>query len=329
MERRVFLGVAAASSIPLPGLGEPRHRAPEPPLERPGPVDDMDAYVAKVDEGMARIGRWSITANHPEFQGDREATDALARSAMQTLYLTGMFGDLPRAQQLHPGMQERMWTALPLMDDALDRMNAFLDARTDDELSRVQEALRRDGSLGERVGDALVAEAARCGTSAWRCQQVRGMVNQAAWRLANQPPELLIGEYRAKIERVDGSDVAAAARERWLTAKVGEGVFWARAAAEPRVLAVDAVADTAQSARDRTIARGLKAMGIGVLIFGVGALIAVSSGNALEGAGPIGLVVGTVGAIWFLVGFLILLAGLVMAGDNPKTSKNPPSGAPR
>ncbi len=329
MDRRAFLGVAAASSVPLPAVPKrgPGRPLPPPPLARPGPVDDMDAYLTTVDEGMRRIAAWSITADHPDFAGDREATDALARSAMQTLYLTGMFGDLPREQQLHPGMQERMWAALPLMDDALDRMNVFLDDRTDDELARVHRALSGATGVSERIGERLAAEAARCGTSPWRCQQLRAIVSQAGWRLANQPPELLIGEYRSKIERVDGSDIAAAARERWLAGKVGEGVFWARAALEPTGrLGLDAVADTATSTRDKRIARGVKAMGIGVLIFGVGALIAASSGNALEGAGPAGLVIGTVGAIWFLVGLVILLGGLSTPGPAPAPSK---SGAPR
>jgi hypothetical protein len=153
------------------------------------------------------------------------------------------------------------------------------------------------------------------------------MVSQAAWRLAHQPPSLMLDEYRSKMERVDGSDIAAAARERWLGAKVGEGVFWARVAAEERgAPAVAAVADPATSNRDRTIARGLKGMGIGLLIFGVGAVLASSGQSALEGIGPVGLVVGTVGAIWFLVGFLILLVGLLTPGEKPAQPVQP---APR
>ena len=55
----------------------------------------MTAYVERVDTGMARISQWSLADSFPEFSGDPVLLDALGRKSMQTLYMTGMFGDLP------------------------------------------------------------------------------------------------------------------------------------------------------------------------------------------------------------------------------------------
>ena len=306
MDRRTLLEAGALSGMTF--TIKPRAARPEvpPPVSRPGPVDDMDAYLARVDAGMERIGRWSVTAGYPHFTGDREATDALARSAVQSLYLTGMFGDLPPAQQAHPGMQERMWAALPLMDDALERMHGFLASRTDADLARVQAALRSDEHVADRIADAFDAEAAATGVSDWRRQQVRGMISLAAWRMTHQPPALIVDEYQGKIARVDASDIAAAARRRWMDSRLGAGLFWDRARhSSDGILTARDLAEGPRSLREQRIARGLKAMGIGLVIFGLGAGIA-SSQDDISGW----VVVATVGAVWFIVGFFILLVGL-------------------
>lgn len=321
MDRRAFLQATSMSSLTLAHVGARAEAPPVPPVPRPGRVDDMDAYLARVDAGLERIGRWSVTADFPAFSGDREAADTLAGSALQTLFITGMLGDLPEDQQQHPGMQERVWAALPRMDDACDRMHAFLSSKTADELSRVQAALRGPDGIAKRVIDALDVEAERTGVSAWRRQQLRDIASAAAWRLANQPPSLVIDEYREKIERVDASDIAAEARRRWLASRVGEELFWSRADAGSHVTTA-ALANSAQSRRERRIARGAKVMGIGLLIGGLGVALAVGGEN---GTGVAGLVVATVGAVFFLVGLITLIVGLATPGD-PATSpsESPP-----
>jgi len=321
MDRRAFLGVGAASGLALATPTAGAQPTAAPAIPRPGPVGDMDAYVARVDAGMERITRWSLTADHPEFAGDREATDTLARSAIQTLYLTGMLGDLPLEQQQHAGMQERIWANLPLMDDALDRMHDFLASRTEADLARVQAALRSPEGVAERIADALDEQATLTGVSAWRRRQVRDTIGLAAWRLAHQPPALIVDEYQGKIERVDASDIAAEARQRWLASKVGEHLFWTRAGAAGGLVSTGAIADSARSTRDRRIARGAKAMGIGILIFALGAglIAAGASGDEIGGVAAAGLITATVGSVWFLVGLIILLVGIATPGDAAAT----------
>lgn len=314
MDRRRFLEVGATSGLTLAATPHGAAANPERAVPRPGPVPDMDAYLARVDAGMARIGAWSVTAAVPNFAGDSAETDALARSALQALFLTGMIGDLPLEQQFHPGMQERAWAAVPLMDDALERMDHFIGSRSGAELARAQAALRGGDVVADRVADALDREAALSGVSAWRRQQLRGMVRQAAWRLANQPPELLIDEYRDKISKVDGSDIAAELRRRIADGRVSERIFWDRAPAGGVVSAGDVV-QRPRTQRERRIARGSRAMGIGLLIFLGSVGIGVIGGENSDGTLAVALIGGTVGAIWFLIGFLILLAGLATPGN--------------
>jgi len=324
MDRRAFLDAGAMSGLLLATPRRSADPAHAPPLPRPGPVDDMEAYLQRIDAGMERIGAWSVTSAYPHFTGDREATDALARSALQTLFLTGMLGDLPLEQQVHPGMQERMWAALPLMDDAFDRMHDYLDSRTPADLERVQAALRGSDDVAERVADALDAEAERTGVSAWRRQQVRATLALAAWRMTTQPPALIIDEYQDKIDRVDGSDIAAEARRRWLTARVSEQLFWARVDAAPGGPTARAMlTDRAQSQRERRIAKGARGMGIGLLIFAGGAALTAAGAGNNEGVTAFGLITATVGSIWFLIGFINLLIGLGTPDDAPAT--NPPA----
>ncbi len=43
-------------------------------------MPDMDPYLARIDAGMAHIGRTSITAQYPNWRGDRDSADALFRT---------------------------------------------------------------------------------------------------------------------------------------------------------------------------------------------------------------------------------------------------------
>jgi hypothetical protein len=337
MDRRAFVQAGAVSGLALAVAPTAAPAQFKPTIPRPGPVDDMDAYLARVDEGMERIGRWSVTADHPGFSGDREATDTLARTAMQTMFLTGMLGDLPVEQQLHPGMQERLWAALPTMDEALDRSREFLTTRTDEEMARVQAALRGPHRAAERVADALDEQAELTGVSPWRREQLRGMVTLAGWRLANQPPDLMVSEYLEKIDRVDPSDIALEAKKRWLAAQVGERLFWARADAADGVVTPHTLGDQPSSPRERMIARGAKGMGIGILIFAAGAGLVALGGSGSSGGGNeigsapvvVGLITGTVGAVWFIIAFFTLLIGLMMRNEpDHVTQPEPRPGRP-
>jgi hypothetical protein len=246
----------------------------------------MDAYLARIDEGMSRLGRWSSVDYVPLGIARASEDDALGRSALQALFLTGMVGDLPIQAQTHDGVQERVERAMPILDTATESMTEFLRSRGASDLAVVQTALRDHGA-GARIIGQLDREAASLGLSEWRREQTRTIFANAEWRLRNQPPGLLVSEYVDKVDRIVAADVRGEAAAQELATRVAEEAFWRADAGRRR----------------RRINRGAKVMGFGVLAFAGGA--AIVAGGAFPG-----VFVMTVGAIMVLVGLVILLVGL-------------------
>ncbi|MGH9662710.1 MAG: hypothetical protein ACRD96_29435 [Bryobacteraceae bacterium] len=259
----------------------------------------MTAYLDRFDLGVGRIEDWSISSSFPDFQGDASLLDSLGRKSMKTLYATGMFCDLPIECQVHPGMQDRMWAIQPTMDESIAGITNLLGRQAPRDLARVQSALRERPVFLSQVTESLDAEAARSGLSDARRHQFRTQMMQVGWRLQHQPPSLLVNEYLVKVEKVSASDIQAEARQRWLAAKVGERAFW----------------QVEQSKRHRRINKGLRTMGIGVLIFGASALLIAATANGGGVGVGIGLVGATVGSIFILVGLIMLLVGAATPGD--------------
>jgi hypothetical protein len=293
MQRRDFLAAIAASAA-AGGLTPDPVAALEPGVVETA-TEDMDAYCARVDAGLKRIASWEPTAGTALVPAEREQLDTLARNAFQTMFLTGMLGDLPLDRQLHHGIQDRLDRAMPLFDEANGGMQAFLASRTDDDLARVQSALKEAG-MRAALRDAIVSEARLSGVSPSRQRQLHGMLDDVTWRLAHQPPQLLIGEYLDKVRKAEDTDVEAESRQRKLIERLGEDAFWQ--AAE-------------KSTRDKRIARGAKVMGIGLVVFGLSAAIVAA------GAFP-AVFAATVGVIMMLVGLIILIVGLLTPGPAPK-----------
>ncbi len=300
MDRRGFLrhGAVGASGLVAGDALRPERR-PVAGRVKAMPTDDMDAYLVKIDEGASRLLRWPLADRLPALKQPGFDGEDLARKAMHSLFITGMFGDLPPEQQVHPGMQDRMWDAGEAMDAALDGMTSFLESRTPADLVEVRRALNDRPELLHEIIDTIDHEAELSGVSEPRRAQLRAMFTETGWRLRSQAPELMIDEYLDKVEKVVASDVEDAARQRWLAAKMGEEVFW----------------QAQESLRKRRINRGLKAMGIGALLFLAGlALVSASDSDVTDDDGDallwLGLVPGiTGGSILFVAGLVILLVG--------------------
>lgn len=304
MDRRRFLeaGTASAASLLAASACMPAMRLSE--RRASAAPDDMDAYLARIDEGMARIGRWSSADHAPLLVAGSAESDTLGRVALQSLYMTAMVGDLPVPAQMHAGIQERVERAMPVFDLASDSMAAFLRSREQDDLAIVQAALRDHGA-GARIIDLLDAEAASLGVSEWRREQTRSIYANSEWRLRNQPPSLLVSEYLDKVDRLSAADLRTEAAAQSLGARVAEEAFW-QADRDPR---------------SRRISRGARTMGYGLLTFaGGGAIVAA-------GAFP-GVFVMTVGAIMMIVGLVILLVGLATRSA-PKAPVDSATARPR
>lgn len=311
MQRRDFLALCTAPAVAAGSgtnaFGASFGLAPSFPL---APPPDMEAYLARVDAGLERIGRWPPAVGGAASAGDPDSAAALARGSVQAIFLTGMLGDLPVDRQLDPGMQERIFRSMPLFDDVTDGMSGFLASRTRQDFDHVQAVLREPGASGRLIA-ALDAEAELTGVSAPRRAQTRQLLQQVTWRLANQPPALLVGECLGKVEKVTATDVQSEARQRHLAARVGEKAFWTlQERAAPPTGGGTTPAQGTKGGR-----RGAKTLGIGLILFVAGAAaVAASESDAVVG---VGLVAGTVGVVMILVGLVMLLLG----PPKPKTEK--------
>lgn len=307
MDRRDFIkrGAAGASGIVAGGSRVHPLEGVEPPNSKVFPPDDMETYLATIDEGVSRLSQWPLAERFPGLRDGDFDGESMARKTLLSLYMAGMFGDLPVENQLHPGMQDRLWAAQPAMDEALAEMTDFVHRQTPEQLARVRMTLQTRPDVLRDISRMVDTEAERVGVSEARRAQLRAMFTDVGWRIENQPPGLIVDEYVSKVERVTASDIEDAARQRWLTARYGEEIFW----------------QAEESLRQRRISRGLKAMGIGALLFLAGvALVSASGGDVTSNDNDallwIGLVPGiTAGSIFFVVGFIILLVGAMTPGE--------------
>jgi len=320
MERREFMNVGAAGASAFMILGGAAWAtAPTSPGDgaRTTAVPDMDQYLARMDSGLDSIASWSPSSACPEFAGDRQGADELGRKALKTLYVTAMFADLPESARRHPGVQERVLKALPEMDEATSSVADYLGSRTPEQLERAQRALRDSRNPAMEMLESLDEQAARAGVSTSRRIQTRRIMTEAAWRLRNQPPALVIRETLDKVDKVSASDVSLEARRDLVAARAGEKLFWnqqqRQAGVGPGGSAGDSTGTAERHARGTLAGRGAKTMGIGILVGGVAA-----AGTA-AGAFPLVFVV-TVGALMFLIGLIMLLIGLA-TDSTPQTSE--------
>ena len=303
MDRRNFIKRGAVGATGFVAGTRPEGLAgAEVPKVPPLSTDEMESYLEKVDEGSSRILQWPL-AERLGIAGELEPErEELARKAVFSLYMAGMFGDLPVENQLHPGMQDRMWDAAPTMDEALDGLTEFLVAQPAESLETVRSALHGRPEVAHRIITLVDEEAERSGVSEPRRAQLRAIFNDTGWRLANQPPSLIVDEYVGKVQKVTASDVKELARERWLLSRFGEEVFW----------------QAQESARQRRISSGLRNMGIGVALF-AGGLLLVNIGDTdgdISAIQWIGLIPGiTGGSVLFVIGFFTLVAGLLTSDD--------------
>jgi len=305
MDRRDFLrvgasgllisGVSSCASLPKLRLG------PSPDT----PMPDMDAYLKQVDSGMETIAAWSPSRNAQWYGDDGAALDELARKSLRTLYMTGMLGDLPPKAQIHPGMQERVWAVMPEMDEAVAGMERYLATRSEEEMARVQLALRSPSNHGMTIAQAIDEHAALCGVSQSRRMQTRVLLTDAVWRLRNQPPALTVQDTLRRVQRAGAVDPSRTAMEDLVAARVGEKLFWQQQDTDS---GGGGSSDQTQSLRRKRIAKGGRVMGIGLVVGGLAV--------ALTAAGAVPFIfVATVGAIMFLVGLIMLFVGLATPPD--------------
>jgi hypothetical protein len=192
------------------------------------PLPDMDEYIRKVDDGMKRIAEWDRRDDIPETELDKALENDLGKKALRALYMAGMFGDLPDAGQVHPGMQARIERSLPEMDEAVDAMVEYLSGLSDGDLQLAQEFLRDKTNPGMEIGQWFDEVESALGVSGRRRAQTRAFVTQIVTRMRNQPPRTVIDDFVGKVEKTRARSGSAEEVERQMIARVGKEAFFAR-----------------------------------------------------------------------------------------------------
>lgn len=338
MERRDVLKVGAlgaAATAVGSGCATVPHADTAPaggPDGGPSGGLSSDEFLSLLDRQLGYIGharfvdefvtQASGRVRAPAVQQTVSESDDAFRRMLRTLVITQGFRDLSVETQVEPAVQTRMASHMDEVDatvfDVAERL-AAIDAA---QHARVQRALRDQPDLAMRIGEAVDAHAAAAGLSGARRRQLRMMMMQTAFRLKHEAPGTLIGAYTQKVTRMrqegERSALALAVSER-----IGRQAFWAYqkrvaqapGASPPQAQPVPGAPapgtlpppQAAPSHRYTVLKVGGAMMGVGVVTFGVSALI-------LSAGGSDGFLIGiTVGSILFGLGLLFLIVGAIIA----------------
>lgn len=324
MDRRDLLRASALSSASVATLAAGGCARPASPTHMGGlslSGVDLEAFLGRFDRGLADIQTSRFVAGFTESLGERPIPEARRahvdererdfREALSSLYLTQTFRDLAPETQFHPEVQRRMLDNIHAIDASVFRMTDRLEQLGAREREEVRTTLKRHPDLAMRIAEVVDEQAAVAGLSPARRRDFRSIMTQAAFRLKNQPPGVLIDEYVRKARRATAPDGPEFRRSLELAAEAGEHYFWERG------IELTAAGPTgvrkAKSARPKAkaepgkevIMSGAILLGVGVIIFGVSAAI-VSAGWF---PGVFGL---TVGAVTFAVGLIVLIVGALI-----------------
>lgn len=262
------------------------------------------------------------------------ADEQLARQSVRALFAAGSFLDLPEEGRMHPGMQERMVSYMPEFDDTVATVTDRLRDLSEPQRRHLQRTLQKSPDLPMEIAAGLDRMARRTALSPGRRAQLRMAVTQVSWRLRKQNPSLIIDEYVDKVDRLAESPAIDARFLRQYQAILGQAVVQqvqtqanantqqtpSTTPSQPRPAEPDRRANAPRRVRkigrtpsERTVARGGKTIGLGLLVMlGGGVLTAagVESSDGLLLAGCLGM---TVGFVILLIGVLIFLVGAMQS----------------
>lgn len=316
----------------------------------PAPRDDRAAtdYLAMLDRSLELAAEMrpvhQIAAQRkpglrsPEHEQFVAGSDALFQRLVSALFITQSFRDLPPETQTHPAVQTRIASHLDEIDGTVFELTSFLSAQTGDERAQLRDALRKNPHAAMDLAELLDDHAATMGVTVERRRQLRQIMKQATFRMRTESPGALIDEYTAKVQRLRGEDGNSALALAFAR-KLGEDQFWryqqhlAQGASPgastpatpapttarrspPRATPPSAAAPRPAPAAphrpgDTAIKAGAYMLGIGVVDFGLGAVIVSNtSGGALFGIALVGGI--TIGAVLAAIGLLTLIIGALI-----------------
>lgn len=348
LDRRGMLGSLMGGATLL-GLGnagcsspQEQLRAPETPVDvavRLDPAKANDILVS-LDKRMGWIGKQvppddvlalDKLSKAKNFDEEYTKHSGLIQKSMKSLYLTGRFLDMPDEYKVHPGVQARIRAAQKDMDDAVMGVTEILEKATPEDFQRVQDQLRKDPLLAERIAKWVEQPAIDDGMPFERRFATRASILQLAERMRAQSPALVTDPIVSKVRRIEALPNSEAEQIRRITAKVGEEAFWKHQqhlaalhagwlaqmqtgqGANSAAYAPPAAAVEEEKPGQWSITRGGIIMGFGGGSVLVGLLMAGIAGDAaaLSALWWTGIVLGvTIGPILLIIGLIFILVGL-------------------
>jgi hypothetical protein len=349
MKRRDVLKQAAATAaVASVGVGAVGGAGCATVPRAPAPRDDRAAadYLAMLDRSLeltaqmrpvheiaAQRGPGPRSPEHAQFIA---GSDAMFQRLIGALFITQSFRDLPPETQTHPAVQTRIASHLDEIDGTVFELTSFLSAQTGDERAQLRDALRKNPNAAMDLAEMLDGHAATMGVTVERRRQLRQIMKHATFRLRTESPGALIDEYTAKVQRLRGED-GKSALALALAQKLGEDQFWryqqhlaqdagpgaaTPATAAPATTRLSPPGATPPSAMapqpapaphrpgDGAIKAGAYMLGIGVVDFGLGALIVSNASGVLLGIALVGGI--TIGALLAAIGLLTLIIGALI-----------------
>lgn len=319
IRRREFLEWGALATLSAGGCAGTKELLP--PSE-PISTAHMDDYLLRLDRSMGAILEADTTLNgllpprsQRVAQGGAavEQADAQFRRAMRSLLISGSFRDLPERAQLHPGMQQRLWAALPEMNQVVTSNNAYLAGLLPAQKAELDLLLRDQPDLTRRLAEGLDLDAMNLGVPLERRRQLRRLLGQVDFRLRSQSVAAVCDEYVEKMGKMQARAPSLEAMQQQWVARMGEKAFWEyRRRIEDQyrswsggILLGGAAGNASSSSGTGLLTGGAVALGIGGLLTALGAvLVAENLGWSLAI---------TFGVIGLLVGLVLLIVGGVVA----------------
>jgi hypothetical protein len=233
MHRRNFVraSVLGATTTGFASACSPPPQATNAPTS---PEDEFLAHLDHLDRGMEDLRCRPIDLGRVARQAANEAVvcredpldEQLYRSSLRALLLTASVKDLREADRARPEVQARLDAHAAEVDFAVHGMTRRLTHMPAEELARVQDRLRSDPEMAQRIVDYIDDEARKSDFPLGRRLRLRRLARMALWRLRRQPAELVVQECTDKVQRLTARLTPVAVKQPFARSRPEDVAYW-------------------------------------------------------------------------------------------------------
>jgi hypothetical protein len=293
-------------------------------------VDEMNTFIYQQDYALDEIENNEKGGEYLEsllgVRSENKEVRDLFRNTMKTLLLSGNFVALSTEGQMHPKVQKRIWDSANMVNETIEELVSKLKSFSPEDLSGFKALLLDDPEIGIAIEETLAAEAVNAGVPRQRIRRLRRMIRQQLKKL-KQSPGMVIEKYVHKYDKLMSRVNSEEENRRYMIANMGEKAFHKKVSeAEqaslrwkeilPPGVYKDLINEDPDSKEKIDPPKGLKALGIGAILTGLGWLL-IATGT--ESGLMIGLVAGvTVGPILMVIAIIVI----IVSGIKQQIEKN-------